>query len=116
MVLPRGVRVVHAFDDLVIAEGSPRADLVSNYFRQRVKEGKVTVGARSTVFDGVRSSAAPDLEFYLLVQPGEGASGCRIEVRKLTQPKAPAYPDDEARWRAAGLKPNGEPLDPKQLH
>lgn len=115
VVLPRNVRIIHGYDDLIVATGTPPADRVANYFRQRLHEGKVTVGARATVFDGVRSAGAPDLELWLSVEPGEGGEGCRIEVRKLTHEKAPVLPDDEARWRAAGFKPNGQPLDPHKL-
>lgn len=115
LVLPREVHVVHGFDDLRVATGAPQAERVANYFRARVHEGKITVGARSTVFDGVRIAAAPDIELAINVEPGPGGDGCRVEVRKLTHEKAPVLPDDEARWRAAGLKPNGQPLDPHTM-
>lgn len=115
MVLPREMRVVHGFDDLVIASGSPPADKVTNYVRARVRDGKITVGARATVFERVRTPAAPDLELSIRVEPAEGLDGTRIEVRRLTQPKAPALPNDEERWRAAGLRPDGRPLDPKTM-
>jgi hypothetical protein len=115
MILPRGVRVVHGFDDLVIASGSPPADKVTNYVRARVRDGKITVGARATVFDHVRTAAAPDLELSIRVEPADGMEGTRIEVRKLTMPKAPDLPNDEERWRAAGLRPDGRPIDPKKM-
>lgn len=115
MVLPRGMRVVHGFDDLIVASGSPPADKVTNYVRARVKDGKITVGARATVFDHVRTPAAPDLELSIKVEPADGMEGTRVEVRKLTMPKAPELPNDEERWRAAGLRPDGRPLDPKKL-
>lgn len=115
MVLPREMRVVHGFDDLVIASGSPPADKVTNYVRARVRDGKITVGARATVFERVRTPAAPDLELSIRVEPAEGLDGTRIEVRRLTQPKAPALQSDEERWRAAGLRPDGRPLDPKTM-
>jgi hypothetical protein len=113
VILPRGVTIVHGFDDLIVATGIPSPERVANYMRQRLKEGKITVGARATVFEKVKTAGAPDLELSVLVEPN--GDGCRIEVRKLTTPKAPALPDDEARWRAAGLKPNGQPLDPRKL-
>lgn len=115
LVLPRGVRVIHGFDDLVVASGTPPADKVTNYVRARVRDGKVTVGARATVFDHVRIPAAPDIELQIRVEPAEGMEGTRLEVRKLTMPKAPDLPNDAERWRAAGLKPDGKPLDPKHL-
>jgi hypothetical protein len=115
LTLPRGVSVKHGFDDLVIATGNAPADKVANYVRQRVKDGKITVGARATVFEGVRVVGTPDMELSVRVEPLDAYEGVRIELRRLTQEKAPVLPDDEARWRAAGLKPNGQPLDPKKL-
>ena len=70
---------------------------------------------RATVFDHVRIPAAPDIELQIRVEPAEGMEGTRLEVRKLTMPKAPDLPNDAERWRAAGLKPDGKPLDPKHL-
>jgi hypothetical protein len=116
IVLPRGVKITHGFDDLVVATGAVPADKVANYLRQRVKDGKITVGARATVFEGVHVVGTPDMELSVRVEPLGGYDGVRIELRRLTQEKAPVLPDDEARWRAAGLKPNGQPLDPKKLH
>lgn len=116
LVLPRGVSIAHGFDDLVIGTGDVPADKVANYIRQRVKDGKITVGARATVFEGVKIPTAPDLELAVRVEPLNGYDGVRIEVRRLTMPKAEVLPDEESRWRAAGLKPNGQPLDPKKLH
>lgn len=116
LTLPRGVTIAHGFDDLVVATGNVPSEKVANYVRQRVKDGKVTVGARATVFEGVRTTGAPDLELSVRVEPLNGYEGVRIELRRLTQEKAPVLPDEESRWRAAGLKPNGQPLDPKKLH
>jgi len=116
LTLPRGVTIAHGFDDLVVATGDVPADKVANYVRQRVKEGKITVGARGTVFERVKTAGAPDLELSVRIEPMSGFEGVRIELRRLTEPKAPVLLDDEARWRAAGLKPNGEVLDPKKLH
>jgi hypothetical protein len=116
LTLPRGVKIAHGYDDLIVATGDVPADKVANYVRHRVNQGKITVGASSTVFEGVKTAGAPDLELSVRVEPMNGFEGVRMELRRLTEPKAPVLPDDEARWRAAGLKPNGEPLDPKKLH
>jgi hypothetical protein len=112
---PRGLTVVHGYDDLVIASGLVPSDAVANYFRARLPDAQVTVGPQATVLDRGRSKYAPDLELSVRVEPGMGGAGSRVTVRRLTQPKAPVLPDDEARWRAAGFKPNGEPLDRKSL-
>lgn len=117
LTLPRGVKIVGGFDDLVIATSDVvPADKCANYVRQRVKEGKITVGAQATVFERVKTPGAPDLELSVRVEPSNGYEGVKIELRRLTQPKAEVLPNDEERWKAAGLKPNGEVLDPKKLH
>ncbi len=116
LVLPRGVRVDHAFAAVVYASGSVTPDSLSNYVRARVREGKTTAGAASTVFDRVRVPAVPDHELTIVVRPAEGFVGSKIEIRDVTPTKSPPMPDENARWNAAGLKPNGQILDPTHLH
>ena len=116
LVLPRGVRVDHAFADVVYASGTVSPDALSNYVRARVRDGKVTAGAASTVFERVRVPAVPDHELDIRVRPAEGTLGAKIEVRDVTPTKSPPMPDEAARWNAAGVKPNGEILDPTHLH
>ena len=118
LVLPRGVRVDHAFADVVYASGTVAPDALANNVRARVREGKITAGASSTVFDKVRVPAVPDHDLDIVVRPAEGTPvmGAKIEVRDVTPTKSPPMPDEAARWNAAGLKPNGQVLDPTHLH
>lgn len=113
LVLPRGVIVEHSFVDVVFARGTVPAELLANYVRTRVQDGKVTVGAGRTVFDQVKVPSDPKRLLHIRVDPGEDGIGARIEVRDVTPPPSDNLPDEAARWRAAGLKPNGEQLDPK---
>ena len=115
LTLPRGVSVEHAFVDVVFARGSLPAEVLANYVRTRVKDGKITVGAGRTVFDQVNVPSDPKRILHIRVDPGEDGIGARIEVRDVTPPPSDNLPDEEARWRAAGLKPNGEQLDPKHV-
>jgi hypothetical protein len=112
--LPRGMRVDQAFVDVVYASGPYPPEDVANYFRARVRDGSVTPGASATVFENVRLPASPDMLLTIRVQPGpNGFGSTRVEVRNVTPPPSPNLPNEESRWKAAGLKPNGELLDPK---
>ena len=58
----------------------------------------------------------PDKLLVVSVKPAPGAVGMtQIEVRDVTPTKAPELPDEAARWRAAGLTPEGRVLDPTKL-
>jgi hypothetical protein len=58
----------------------------------------------------------PDKEFVIQVQPKHGMSSvAEITMRDVTPAPAAHLPDENARWAAAGLKPNGQPLDPSRL-
>lgn len=113
--LPRNIEVQHAFVDVVYATDPAPPDALSNYVRARVREGKVTAGATQTVFDRVKVPARPDREVTIYVRPGGGGRGSELEVHDVTPVKGPDLPDEAARWHAAGLKANGEVLDPQHL-
>ncbi len=115
LALPRGVSIEHAFVDVVFARGTVPAEVLANYVRTRVKDGKISVGAGRTVFDQVTVASDPKRILHIRVDPGEDGIGARIEVRDVTPPPADDLPDEAARWRAAGLKPNGEQLDTKHV-
>jgi hypothetical protein len=113
LVLPRGVTVEHSFVDVIFARGTVPAELLANYVRTRVQDGKVTVGAGRTVFDQVKVPSDPKRLLHIRIDPAADGIGARIEVRDVTPPPPDNLPDEESRWRSAGLKPNGEQLDPK---
>jgi hypothetical protein len=118
LVLPRGVRIDHAFDDVVFASGQVSKEGVVKYVRSHVREGKLLqpAGTERATFDQVRIPAMPDKQFVVTIEPARGAvATTRIEVRDVTLAKAVNLPDEAARWAAAGLKPNGQPLDPAHV-
>lgn len=117
IVLPRGSRVDGRFTDVIyVSIDAPQAD-VSNYLRSRVRDGKVILGASGTVFDRVRVPTAPDTYLAIWVRPSPNRpdSAAVIELRDVTPPKAAALPDEDSRWKAAGLKSGGGILDPTHL-
>jgi hypothetical protein len=120
LVLPRGVRVDKPFNDIVYASGQVPLEGVKQYIRTRVRDGKMIEGDFShqdvTTFDHVRVPINPDRELVIVVHPVLGTVGMtRLEIRDVTPVPAPKLPDDRARWAAAGLKPNGQVLDPTKL-
>ena len=120
LVLPRGVRIDAAFSDVVYASGPVDDEATVKYVRARVREGKLVrpdfAGDGRTTFDHVKIPAMPDREFVVRVGPAVGAvAATKLEIRDVTETKAPSLPDDGARWRNAGLTPTGAVADPTHL-
>jgi len=120
LVLPMGVHIDAAFSDVVYASGHVADAAVVKYVRARVSEGKLIrpafAGNGQTVFDHVLVPTSPGREFVVKVGAERGAvASTTIEIRDVTPTKAPSLPDDTARWRSAGLAPNGTILDPSHL-
>lgn len=120
LTLPRGVRVNQSFADVAYASGPVDTDAAVKYVRARVSEGKMIepdfAGDGKTTFDHVKVPAMPDKLLVVNVKPAKGVVGMtQFEVRDVTPTKAPELPDEAARWRAAGLTPEGRVLDPTKL-
>jgi len=120
IVLPRGVRVDQSFADVVYASGPVETQAAVQYVHARVREGKMIqpdfAGDGKTTFDHVKVPAMPDKELVVTVRPAKGAvNSTQFEVRDVTPTKAPNLPDEAARWRNAGLTPEGRVLDPTKL-
>jgi hypothetical protein len=112
LVLPRNYVIVRRFEGAIFAEGSARAEQAANYVRRRIVASSVEVGASQTIFQGARAKGNGDAPF-VRIEVAETNQGSKIVLRDLTP--APVVPglSDEERWRRAGLKPNGEVLDPQ---
>ena len=120
IVLPRGVRVDQSFSDVTYASGPVDTEAAVKYIHARVREGKMIqpdfAGDGKTTFDRVKVPAMPDKLLVVTVKPSKGAVGMtQFEVRDVTPTKAPELPDEAARWRNAGLTPEGRVLDPTHL-
>ena len=113
LTLPRDLHIDNAFVQVVYASGHASPEDVANYFRARVRDGSVTPGASATLFENVRVPASPNVILRIRVQPGPDGLGSSVEVRDVTPPPAVDLPNEESRWRAAGLQPNGTLADPK---
>jgi hypothetical protein len=115
IVLPKGVTITQALKDVVFASGPVNASDLANYVRARIRDGTVSVGATSTVYDQVKTDADPSLTLSIRIHPGPMGKGAYIEVRDVTPPPLPNLPNDAERWKQFGLSPEGKILDPKHL-
>ncbi len=114
LTLPRVLRIERKIEgSAVFARGQAEPAAVTAFFRARVHDGKV----RSLPFEGTSFEhvVATDPKIQLSIRVEPDAQGSRVEIHDVTPPPKVDLPDDEARWRAAGLKPNGQPLDPSHL-
>jgi hypothetical protein len=102
------------FDDVLFGMADVPPDKLANYIRQRVSAKKVETGPAKTVFSRATVRGQPDVQLDIEVFSHGGAT--ELQVHNLSLVKTPAGLTDEERWRAAGLKPDGTPLDPTHLH
>ncbi|HXK20831.1 MAG TPA: hypothetical protein VNG33_23630 [Polyangiaceae bacterium] len=113
--VPRGMEVESHLTDRAYVSGRVLPEVLANYVREQVIVSHVEIGAAKTVFPMARIKAGPaDRLFTLEVLP----DGPRTRlVIKDTTPPPPPVPGmtDAERWRAAGLTPDGRPLDPQKL-
>jgi hypothetical protein len=113
--LPRGMEIESRMADRAYLSGQVSPEGLANYVREQVVVSHVEIGAARTVFPMARIKAGPaDRVFNLEVLP-DGAR-TRLVIKDVTPPPPPIPGlTDEERWRAAGLTPDGRPLDPKKL-
>ena len=67
-------------------------------------------------FDQCDVPGQPGLRVKIVAAFASRAGNTTVEIRNVTPPVDNLPKDDSARWRAAGMTPDGRPLDPKQLH
>ena len=111
--IPRQMRVVGRFDDVVFASGDVAPELVANYVRQRVIASHVETGPAKTVFTGVTLRVAPIHTLRVDVISRNGDT--ELTVRDETRPPAREGLTEAERWKELGLSPKGTPLDPTRL-
>jgi hypothetical protein len=91
-------------------------EALANYVRERVELERVEIGAASTVFPRAKiTRGAPDKLYDLVVAPLNGRL-TELTIRDVTpRPKSAPGTSEAERWRRAGRKPDGSPLDPSEL-
>jgi hypothetical protein len=113
LTLPRVMVVRGRFDDIVYGVAEVTPDKVANYIRARVSADKVETGPAKTVFPRVTVRGQPGVELAIQVLSHGGST--ELQIRNLSLVKMTPGLSEDQRWRAAGLKPDGTPLDPTHL-
>lgn len=113
--VPRGMRLDANFADAAHVVGTVRAEDVANYVRERVQVDRVEIGAARTVFPRAFVKGDPSKRVFQIEVIADGPT-TRLVIRDLTRPPAEPGLSEEERWRKAGFSPNGEPLNPRELH
>lgn len=113
--LPLGMEVESRIADRAYIRGRVSPEALANYVRDQVVVSHVEIGAARTVFPMARIKGGPaERVFNLEVVPDE--QGTRLVIKDVTPPPPPPPGlTDAERWRAAGMTPDGRPLDLKQL-
>ena len=113
--IPRDMEVESRLIDRAYVSGRVSPEALANYVRQRVSVSHVEIGAARTVFPMARINGGAMDRYYMLEVLPDGAK-TRLVIKDVTPPPPPpAGLTDAERWRAAGLGPDGRPLDLKKL-
>jgi hypothetical protein len=114
--VPVGMELENRFADRAYLN-APRIspERLANYVRQHVTVSHVEIAAARTVFPNARINGNTTGKVYLLEVAPAGA-GARLTIKDATPPPPPPPGlSDAERWRAAGMSPDGRPLDLKKL-
>ncbi len=111
LVLPRGFAVIRRFDDSTAAEGTATRREVVSYLRRRIDAATVEETGSTTTMKSARVKGVPSGPALRVTVTDRGGI-IEIALQDLTPPPVDKSLTEEERWRRAGLKPNGEVLDP----
>jgi hypothetical protein len=111
--LPRDLKVDGTFTDVAFASGPLAIHPLVKYFRARLADGSLREGDEAATFEHVHvpGKSTDDLTVRITKTLGRA----RVEIRNVTPVAQPNLPDDAARWRRAGLTPQGRVLDPTRF-
>lgn len=113
--IPRGMELESRIADRAYVRGHVAPEALANYVRDHVSVSHVEIGAARTVFPMARIKNGAQDRYYTLEVLPDGAF-TRLVIKDTTPPPPPPPNlSDAERWRAAGLTPDGHPLDPKKL-
>ena len=113
LTLPRGFTIQRRFDDSISAQGSATRQEVVTYLRRRVEASAVEETKSAVTLKGAKVKNVPNGPF-LRVTVSDAGGIIEISMQDLTPPPVDTTLTEEERWKKAGLKPNGEVLDPSR--
>lgn len=111
LTLPRGFEIVRRFDDSIAAQGTATKQEVVAYLRRRIEASTVEETKSSITMKSARVKSTPNGPFLRVTVTDMGGI-IEVSLHDLTPPPVDTTLTEEERWRRAGLKPNGEVLDP----
>lgn len=110
LVLPRGMTIEGHFADNGYAAGPhPEKELLA-YVKAHVREATVKRGVVGTTFEKARVPSRPERTLMVTVSARRDGSGSSLWVRDVTPLPAVNLPNEEARWRAVGVAPDGRQI------
>jgi hypothetical protein len=109
------MEVESRLSDRAYVSGRVSPEALSNYVREQLVVSHVEIGAARTVFPAAHIKGGPEGRIFNLEVLPDGPR-TRLVIKDVTPPPPPPPGlTDAERWRAAGLTPDGRPLDPKQF-
>jgi hypothetical protein len=111
--LPRYFVSRARFPQALTFEGPAAPELVANYVRQRVVDGRIETGPAKTVFEGVHPKGAAAKTLHVEVVASR--RGTQLYVRDETRPTSHDQLTPDERMRSVGLNPDGTLIDPTHL-
>lgn len=113
--VPRDMEVESRLIDRAYVSGRVSPEALANYVRQHVSVSHVEIAAARTVFPMARINAGKQDRYYTFEVLPDGPK-TRLVIKDVTPPPPPPPGmSDAERWRAAGMTPDGKPLDLKKL-
>lgn len=109
--IPNGMRIERAFPDAVHLVGEVTVPGLVEYLRKHARIGAPELTATMLLFERVKIPSQGEnrlYEFQILQRGPE----LKLLVKDVTRPELPSPPmSDEERWKRAGRKPDGAPLN-----
>lgn len=114
--IPIGMSVERAFPDAIHLIGDVDVQGLVRYVRANARTSNLELRGNRMIFENVRIPAIGELRRFRVELSG-GGRPTRLLIKDVTPNAPPSEPtlSDEERWRRAGMKPNGDPLDVTQL-
>jgi hypothetical protein len=113
LVLPRGLEVESRNVGTVVASGSMTVRALVKYFQPRLEGGSLREGETVATFEHLKAPGPEDAELAIHIRVAIPRT--RVQIDRIPHPPPSVLPDDSARWRQAGLTPQGKLLDPTHL-